>query len=154
MHLETNFQPSAAAELARQIETLEPSAALLNSKGFSWMTAAYLAASIKSGRLDLGELRDNGISQGSAVSICAAIAARHARVEAARIARAPLPVPAPVAAPKAEELDQFAAMSLLHDLTEQITSGRGDVTVLERAGFTPPTARELTNLINASRGAH
>lgn len=146
--LDTNLAPAANDELARQVESLEPSAALLNSKGFAWMVAAYLAAIVKSGKPDIAELRSHGLSEKTSVSIATAIAARHARRNAA-LARVPLPTPAPT--PKRLPLDQAAARSLVHDLCLQISAERGEPNELHRAGFSWETSKELATLINATR---
>lgn len=149
MLADTNFAPAAAKELARQIESLEPSAAVLNSKGFGWQTGACLAAAITNGKPDIAELRANGVELKTAVNICTAIAARHARKNAAlAVSVPPAPEPQPL---NLKDIDRHSAMSLLHDLALQLDSGRGDITLLVRAGFSLGTAKELTTLINAAR---
>ncbi len=148
------LKAAAATELARQIESLEPSAGALNSKGFNWMTAAELVTIIKSGKPDLAELRCHGLTEACAVEIATAIAARHARKAAALAALKPLPALPSLPVAKPESTEQLVALSLLHDLAQQIDAGRGCVTELHRAGFTESTAKELSNLINASRRDH
>lgn len=149
----TGLKPGADHELAKQIEALEPKAAVLNSLGFAWQLADYLALVIKNGKVDLSELRNHGVGEKTAVEICEAVTNRHARVAAAvalAAARNHLP-PAPIVAVKPQELDHDAALSLLHDLALQLESGRGDITALNRAGWSEPTSREIARVINAAR---
>jgi hypothetical protein len=142
MICDTHFQPEAARELSKQVEALEPSANLLNSVGFSWMTAAYLASVIKSGEIDILELRSNGLSQQASVAFASAVAARHKRKAEALAALkkppAPKPTPAP-AAPNAEQLDSFSAVSMLHELHTQCEAMRPCLTQLCNAGWSDVT---------------
>lgn len=146
----------AHAVLAEQIERLAPSAAVLESKGVDWQTAATLARFIKTGEPDLGELRDHGIAQATAVEICTSISARHARKAAALAAVPSLPAPAPKPAPKpdAEDMYGMKALSMLHTLFQQAESGRIPcLTLLMNDGWSESTARELVRTINAARTA-
>jgi hypothetical protein len=146
--------PAARAELDKQIETMEPSAAVLNSLGFAWQLAAYLAAIIKSGAPDLSELRSHGLPLETAISIAQAISARHARRAAALKPPAPKPVPAPAVPKLPEPLDAGAAASQLHTLFQEAERGRpACLTTLIRAGWSEATSRELKKIIDASLAA-
>jgi hypothetical protein len=150
-----SLKPAAAAALGMAIETMEPSAAMLESKGIVFQLAQYLVTIIKSGSPDLNELKCHGLSQETAVGICTAIAARHARRAAVMANAKPMaPKPtaaAPTHAPEKHEEVRNAARSLLHDLSLQIETERGCPTLLLRAGFSAATSHELAKLINASR---
>jgi hypothetical protein len=151
----SSLKPQAGAELARQIETMEPSAAVLESTGFAFQLAAYLAASIKSGTPDLSELRSHAVDLKTAVEICTAISKRHARKSAAITAIPPAaaPKPAPVK-PAAPEPDAFNAASMLHTLFEELEGGRAAcLTTLMRDGWSESTAKELVRVSSASRRA-
>jgi hypothetical protein len=154
-----SLKPAAAAELGKQIETLEPSAAVLESKGIVFQLAQYLVTVIKSGYPDLSELKCHGLSQETAVAICTSISKRHTR-KAAKMANAkpmapkPQPKPAPVTPafkPESQEDVRLSALSLLHDLCLQIETERGDATLLVLAGFSQTAAKELAMYINAAR---
>jgi hypothetical protein len=160
---ETSLAPAAAAVLGAAIETLDASATVLTSKGFAWQTAAYLVAVVKSGEVDIEDLRANGIDAKTAIAICEAISKRHERKRAALAAVRPMaqPVlpplgssrgmPKPLAAPvETREETRLAALSLLHDLALALESG--DAAGLRLAGFSAGTAKELTDLINAAHG--
>jgi hypothetical protein len=152
MLAETNLTPDAAAVLGAAIETLDASATVLESKGFAWQCAAYLVKVVKSGAVDIEELRANGLDAKTAIAICEAIADRHERVSkaAARMAVArPLP-PSPLPLPETREEKRLAALSLLHDLALALESG--DAAGLRLAGFSAAAAKELTDLINAAHG--
>lgn len=87
-----NLQPAAAAELARQIETLEMSAAKLVEQGFGWQLASELVRAAETGEPDMMKLRALGVDAKAAIDICTAIASRHAEVKA-RLAALPAPEP-------------------------------------------------------------
>jgi hypothetical protein len=151
--MQTNFSPVAEAELAKQIEELAPSPPVLTAAGWPWQTAAELARQIQNGP-DLTALRECGIGQDDAVSICEAISARHARVAAAQ-ANVPKSVPLPPipAAPAAPVLDAMSALSRLHTLFEEGGSGRrACLTTLMNDGWSEATSRELVKVIDASLG--
>ena len=151
---ETSLQASAAVALSDAIESMSPSAAVLESQGFAFQAAAYLCAVIAKGDPDLNELRSHGLSQETAVSIAEAISKRHARKAAAL---ASVPKPAPKSAPTVPDaLEPGAAMSQLHDLMLEIERTRpADITVLIRAGWSEATAREIVKVANAAkRGVH
>jgi hypothetical protein len=146
--------PSAPAALATQIEEMSPSAVALEVAGFRFQTADYLAQCISAGTADMTEVRTHALGSAAAVAICTAISARHARKAAAIAALKPPPAPEPVAQAitRGDREDaRFAALSLLHDLTEMIGAERGDATLLNRAGFSPAASKELADLINMSR---
>jgi hypothetical protein len=147
----------AHAILAEQIEALSPSAAVLESKGVDWETAATLARFIKTGAPDVIALKEHGLPLGQSVEICEAISKRHAR-RAAALAKPPLLLPAPkpepvAAAPAAAEaLDAWTAMSRLHTFCEQLESGSAAcLSQLVEDGWSEPTAREIVKTINAAR---
>ncbi|SIO53817.1 hypothetical protein SAMN05443247_07620 [Bradyrhizobium erythrophlei] len=146
----------AHAALAEQIETLNPSAAVLESKGIDWETAATLVRFIKSGQPDMAALKDHGLPLETAISICQAISAHHARRAAALALAKPMPAaspkPMPAApAPKPDGMDGMSAMSMLHTLCEQAVSGRyACITTLMNDGWSESTSRELVKIINAS----
>jgi hypothetical protein len=174
-----SLKPAAAAALGAAIETMEPSAAALESTGMAFQLAQYLVTIIKSGAPDLNELKCHGLSQDTAVAIATAISKRHARKAAAIAAMRPMapepqpaaskppkpalaaaiaairPVPAPkppiTHKPERREDVINAALSLLHDLALQLDSQRGDAGVLHSAGFSSATSKELAKYINASR---
>jgi hypothetical protein len=155
----THLLPAAAKELQRQVESLEPSANLLNSVGFSWMTGAYLSSVIKSGEIDISELRSNGLSQQASVAFASAVAARHARKAAAvaALARPPAPKPVPTKPPEppaSEQLDQMSAMSMLHSLMQEAErpNHRACLTELINAGWSESASRELKTIIDRSKG--
>lgn len=154
----SHLQPGASTALATAIESMEPSAAVFESTGLNFQLAQYLATVIKDGTLDLNELRSHGLSQNLAVEIATAISKRHARRAAAIAAMRPMPVApkppvpaAPAYAPESREAIRIANLSLLHDLAQQIESGRGDLNDLVHAGYSLTTARELAAIINRSR---
>jgi hypothetical protein len=145
---------AASAELAKQIEALAPSAAVLEATGFTWETAATLAKCISSGDISLEELRSHGLSQEAAVDIATSISKRHARKAAALAAVKPPPAPKPtpaVPAPKSDAMDGMSAMSQLHTLFQEAERGqRACLTTLINAGWSENTSRELVKVINAS----
>lgn len=147
--------PAAAAALTTQIEEMNPNAVRLEVAGFRFQVAQYLAQATAAGSADISELRSHGLGSKAAIAICTAIAARHARKAAALAALTAPPAPLPPLSlppePAHGEADRLAALSLLHDLYEQVATGRGDVTVLCRAGFSESTAKELAAVINATR---
>jgi hypothetical protein len=141
--------PNAAAELSRQISEMAPSAALLTTKGFSWLVAAELATQIRSGNPDLGELRANGIDQATAIEFCTAVSERHARVAAAKAA-AVAPEPEPVRAVPPSDDDVDAALWQLAELSDAIAKGDACPTNLHWAGYSESTSNELAALIRTS----
>jgi hypothetical protein len=155
----------AHAALAGQIETLTPSAAVLESKGVDQETAATLVRFIKTGAPDVIALKECGLPLETAVSICESISKRHARRAAAM---KPVPTPAPKPAPKpvpaapepapkpaADELDSLTALSMLHTVFEMEESDQSACqTKLANDGWSEGTARELAKVINAARGMH
>jgi hypothetical protein len=147
----------AHAALAEQIETLSPSAAVLESKGVDWETAATLVRFITTGAPDVIALKACGLPLETAVSVCEAISKRHAR-RAAALKPVPTPAPKPApAAPKpaADELDSLTALSMLHSIFEQEESGQSAcLTSLMNDGWSESTARELVRVINAAREHH
>jgi hypothetical protein len=146
------FSEASAKALAAAIESLEPSAVTLESNGFVFQLAQYLAAVIRSGAPDLSELRSHGIEVRTAVEICEAIGARHARVAAAAKPKPKVLPPLPYKPePTAEQIDRESALSLLHTLCEMIGAERACPTELNRTGFGWATSKELANLINATR---
>lgn len=158
MLAETNLAAEAHAELSQQIEDMAPSAAILTTRGFGWQTAAALVSALQSGKPDIDELRANGIDLKTAVAICEAIAARHARRAAAIAAMKPRVVPAPaLPAPLPTtpvELDRMTAFSMMHTLAEETEGPRyACMTTLIRDGWSEPTAREITRVANAALAA-
>lgn len=143
-------------ELSRQIEALESNAVRLEVHGFNYETAATLAEFIRSGAPDLVALKEHGIPLDTAISICQEISQRHARLKPLPALPYPEPDPLPPAEPVATateaDIEREYALSLLHDLSEQIAANRGDQTVLHRAGFSKGAAREIAHIINCSRG--
>ncbi len=150
-----SLSADASAVLAKQIEEMTPSAAVLESVGFTWETAATLARFITTGAPDINALKEHGLSLETAISICEAIGARHARKAAALAAlkppapAAPAPVPEPV--PPLTDDDVDAALWRLAELADMIRRGETCVTLLCRAGYTEHTAKEIAALIRISK---
>ena len=159
----------AHAVLAEQIERLNPSAAVLESKGVDWETAATLARFIKTGEADVMALKLHGLPLDQSVEICEAVTKRHAR-KAAALASVPI-LPAPAPAPPATvvqeaEMYPMKALSMLHTLFEQAECAasaaalRGRIpripcaTTLTQDGWSVATAKELVTVINAARKAY
>jgi len=147
--------PSASQELARQIEEMSPSAAVLSSKGFAWQLAAYLAGAIDSGKPDIVALREHGLGPKAAIAICEAISARHTRKAAAVAALKPPTKPAPLPplpySEKPAAMDSMTALSQIHTLMQECERGRpACLTTLMNAGWSESTARELVKIVNAS----
>jgi hypothetical protein len=146
--------PAASAALAEMIETMTPSAAVLEANGLNWETAATLARFIKDGAPDIAALKDHGLPLDEAIRICTAISKRHARKAAALAALTPPPAPKPAPAapaPKSDAMDGMSAMSMLHTLCQMATSGQyACFTTLRQDGFSESTSRELVKIINAS----
>jgi hypothetical protein len=147
----TPLLPAAAAELDRQIEELAPSAAVLNSLGFAFQLAAYLAAVIKSGKPDLEELRSHGLPLETAIGIATTISKRHAR-KAAAFREPPPPAPKPVPAKPPSEMDPGTALSAVHTLCQQIERSRPVcLTELGNSGWSISFCRELKAIADRSK---
>lgn len=159
-----SFKQSAGAELARQIEALEPDATKLEVWGMGYQIAAYLAKIIANGKPDLYELRTHGISEQLAVEIAECIAKRHARLASAHAKQrreaaeqtapiapaAPQLPPLPYGAPR--EIAYEDALSMLHEIhVQQENRWASCMTALCNIGWSPSTSRELANVLNAAR---
>jgi hypothetical protein len=159
-----SLKSSAAAFLSDAIEAMRVDPMQLVAHAFSFPLATALARAIESGRPDIGELRGFGVDQTTAIAICSAIAARHARKESAMAAimvrYAPVAKPEPLATsehiaapvkPAPEPIGRDNALNLLHVLALQINAERGCATELAAAGFSNSTAKELALTINQTR---
>ena len=159
-----SLKQSAGAELARQIEALEPDATKLEVWGMGYQLAGYLAKIIANGKPDLYELRTHGISEQLAVEIAETIAKRHARVAASHAkqrreaAERAAPIasvvpklpPLPYGAPR--EITHEDALSMLHEIfVQQENKWASCMTALCNVGWSPSTSRELANVLNAAR---
>jgi hypothetical protein len=152
---ETHPQPAAAHALTAAIESMEPSAATLESHAFAFQLAQYLAAVIKSGTPDIAEMKLHGWPLETAVAVASAVAARHARrAEALEKMQPNAAAPAaPSPAPKSEQLDAMSGMSMLHTLMQEVERpGRqACLTTLCNSGWSLATARELKTVIDRSK---
>ena len=159
-----SLKDSAASELARQIESLEPDATKLEVWGMGYQLAGYLAKIIANGKPDLYELRTHGISEQLAVEIAEAIAKRHTRLASAHAKQrreaaehaAPIAPAAPQLPPlpygAAREIAYEDALSMLHEIhVQQENQWASCMTALCNVGWSPSTSRELANVLNAAR---
>jgi hypothetical protein len=138
--------------LGEQIESLSPSAAVLESKGVDLETAATLARFIKTGAPDVTTLKEHGLSLSQSVEICDAIVKRHAR-RAAALANVPKVTAPKPAKPVEPAVDGWSAVSALHTLFEELEGGLPCVTRLTRDGWSESTAKEISRIATEARKA-
>jgi hypothetical protein len=159
--LATNFTKDAHAELAEQIATMTGNARKLHELGMAFKLAECLDRGITTGAIDLGALREFGVEQATAISICDEIRKRWLRRQAAlELAAKMLAVPvakkpakAPEAPkPEAEPLDGMTGASKLHTLFEMAESGLpACLSTLIRDNWSESSAHEIVAAINAAR---
>jgi hypothetical protein len=157
--LATNFTKDAHAELAEQIQSMTGNARKLHELGMAFKLAECLDRGITTGAIDLGALREFGVEQATAISICDEIRKRWLRRQAALEVAAKM-LAVPVAKPKVEKaanlpvepLDPMVALSKLHTLHEELDSPLPPcVTALTRDHWSEATAKEIVATIIAAR---